>query len=163
MKNNLKVIIAFIIGLIISGATVYAINASEIDYRDTKLDQALNTLYQRSTNKTYEIWNSGKFSSTTAGTALTKTISVEEGVQKVTIYLVVSSAYNYRNPSISGSIITSQSMQIKSSMIESGKYAGACYEIVANTDGTAGEITLDINIEGATNGNSADAMIIYEK
>ncbi len=54
-------------------------------------------------------------------------------------------------------------MQIKSSMIESAKYASACYEIVANTDGTAGDITLDINIEGATNGNSADAMIIYEK
>ncbi len=53
MKSNLKVVIAFIIGLIISGATVYAINASEITYNDTTVASALDTLYQRSTYTEY--------------------------------------------------------------------------------------------------------------
>ena len=48
MKKVLKSrIFSFILGLIVMAgiAGVYAINASEIDYRDTKLDQALDDLY----------------------------------------------------------------------------------------------------------------------
>lgn len=161
IKNN---ILGFIIGIVLMGTitAVYAINASNITYNDTTVSQALDTLYERSANRRYETWNSGKFASTGSGIATTKTLSIDSGVKKVIIYLTVSSAYDYSDPSITGSIITSQTIQKKSSMIESGKFASAYYEIVATTDGTAGTITLNVAVDGATPGNSADAIIIYE-
>ena len=45
-------ILSFILGIVLCGTVVVIadnLNASEIDYRDTKVDQALDTLYQRST------------------------------------------------------------------------------------------------------------------
>ena len=49
MKNNVKIIIAFILGLIIAGSIgVYAtikIQASEIGYKDTTVEATLNDLY----------------------------------------------------------------------------------------------------------------------
>ena len=55
LKNNLKVIIAFIIGIILaSSVAVYAatINAKDVDYKDGKtVEYALNDLYSKS-NKT---------------------------------------------------------------------------------------------------------------
>lgn len=45
MKNNIKIIIAFVLGLIISAVGVYAINANNITYNDTTLDKALDEVY----------------------------------------------------------------------------------------------------------------------
>lgn len=46
-KNNIKILIGIIIGIIISGTIVYAsgILASQINYNNTTVDQALNSLY----------------------------------------------------------------------------------------------------------------------
>ena len=48
IKTNYKLFIGIFIGIIISGITVYAITASDIDYKDTKVDQALDDLYIKS-------------------------------------------------------------------------------------------------------------------
>ena len=54
LKNNLKLIIGFILGVILTGGIVYAaVTASEIDYTTTKnssvknVEQALNDLYTK--------------------------------------------------------------------------------------------------------------------
>ena len=68
IKNNLKVIIGFVIGVILaSSITVYAYNYFANDVGYTKpgsntpisVEAALNELYSKSKNVTYEIWGSG--------------------------------------------------------------------------------------------------------
>ena len=54
MKNNVKIVLAFILGLIIAGSIgVYAvikIQADEVGYQNTTVDQALNDLYTLATS-----------------------------------------------------------------------------------------------------------------
>ena len=46
MKNRLKIVIAFVLGLVISGIGVYALSASSVTYKnDTTVDEALDYLY----------------------------------------------------------------------------------------------------------------------
>ena len=48
MKNQTKIILAFLLGIAVSGITVYAvdqINASNITYKSTTVENALNDLY----------------------------------------------------------------------------------------------------------------------
>ena len=58
IKNNLKVIIAFVLGAILTGGIVYAaVSASEVSYTTNKnasvknVEQALNELYNRKKNQ----------------------------------------------------------------------------------------------------------------
>ena len=82
IKNNLKVIIAFIVGLILSGGIVYAVtSASQVAYTTTKnaeietVADALNDLYDKSFNTTL-IWtnssSTSNFSAQTINLNLTK-------------------------------------------------------------------------------------------
>ena len=73
IKNNLKLFIGVFIGLIISGITVYAINANQIDYKDGKtVREALDDLYDLkeinfdSSDISYD-YNSGKQTTTMTG------------------------------------------------------------------------------------------------
>ena len=54
MKKN---VLFMLFGMIIATVTIVIadnLNASEIDYRDTKVDQALDTLYQKTTATEYD-------------------------------------------------------------------------------------------------------------
>ncbi len=95
----------FVLGILVTvcfGIGVYAINASEIDYRDTKVDQALDYLYTEanspiidkvdfSYDKNYYMGNR------TAG--ITKTVSVNAGNYIVSVVnshaWAVDSSYNF--------------------------------------------------------------------
>ena len=57
---NKKVILAFVLGVLISGVSVYAATnylASEIVYNDTTVENALNELYNRSNSEEYHVGN----------------------------------------------------------------------------------------------------------
>lgn len=67
IKNNLKVIIAFIVGVILAGGIVYATtSASQVSYTTDKnleintVAEALNDLYNKQiSNGKAEYWNKG--------------------------------------------------------------------------------------------------------
>lgn len=74
MKNKIKIVIAFILGLIVaSSITTYAtikLQASEIEYNDTPLDQVLDDLYNQSSSKydrLYLYWKGRTFDNITGG------------------------------------------------------------------------------------------------
>ena len=51
IKKNIKVILAFLLGMIITIPSVYAVNkylASDVTYKDTTVENALNELYKNS-------------------------------------------------------------------------------------------------------------------
>lgn len=80
-KNNLKIIIAFVVGLILSGGIVYAVtSANQISYTTDKnvniknVEEALNDLYSN-TNIIYE---KGEFN---------QYVAAREGIANVTINL----------------------------------------------------------------------------
>lgn len=167
VKKNIRwIILVIVLMIIVSGISVYATStylASQVTYKEGKtVEQALNDLYSKSKNITYEIWGSGTFTNSTGGIAKTKIFSVNQGVKKIVIYVSVSSVYGAENPSVSGDIISKQSVTQKSSGIRAGKFASNFYEIVAETNGNAGDVTLNISIGGTADGNTADAVIIYE-
>ena len=49
IRNNMKVIIAFVIGLIISGASTYALTVAskDVTYNNTNVESAINDLYSK--------------------------------------------------------------------------------------------------------------------
>ena len=59
MKNNIKLFVGIVLGILISGVTVYATNylASDVTYKDTTVDKALDELYK---NK-YVEYEKGEF------------------------------------------------------------------------------------------------------
>ena len=65
LKNNFKVIIAFILGLVLAGGIVYAaVSASEIEYKNGKsVEQALNELYGKTESSTL-LWENQSPTST---------------------------------------------------------------------------------------------------
>ncbi len=69
-KNILFIVLGIIIG---TGIGVYAINASDIDYRDTKVDQALDYLYNHiegTLGQTYSSTNYGHERTITKSTTI---------------------------------------------------------------------------------------------
>ena len=135
---------------ILNGKTAYNSNGELITGSNTD------------SNLSYEVWSSGTFTNSTDGTAITKTISVPSGVKKVRIYVSVSSTWGSKNPTITGNIVTSSSIDRISLGGKSGNYDSKFFEVIVNTNGNAGSIDLNINIAGEAS-NTADAVIIYEK
>lgn len=52
MKNNIKLFVGIVLGILISGVTVYATNylASDVTYKDTTVDKVLDELYKNQSN-----------------------------------------------------------------------------------------------------------------
>ncbi len=78
-----KYIIGFIVGILVSSIGVYAITASEIDYKDTKLDQALNNIYSNLDSKivlnTFGTPQVDELLTTTASTSGNVNVSLTKG------------------------------------------------------------------------------------
>ena len=133
LKNNLKTIIAFIIGAILTGGIVYAtVNASGVNYSTEKnaeienVEQALNDLYNK-TNST----NVKKYKKDTFTFSGSK-VSVTVGFQPSEIFVygmtgtahVMDRIYN-----------TSSCDHIFGSAVNNGGYkdtTGYCFEITSN-------------------------------
>ena len=165
IKSNIW---GFIIGILVCGVvsvSAYNLLAKDIRYKDTNVEAALNDLYTELGNPkiTYESWGSGTFTNSSAGVAKTVTFQVASGVKKVKIYLSVTSCFGANTPSVTGSIITSSSITGLSSGIRASKWASNYYLLDLNTNGEAGSVTVNIVIGGPSDGNSADALVVYEK
>ncbi len=166
-KILLAVVITFIITLTIT-VSAYSYLAKDIKYtpkdKNWKVDNiedALNDL--KSNNQvTYETWSTGLFTTSRSGIAKTKDIKVPEGVKKVTIYISISSTYGVMPPSVTGNILVNQTVTEKSETFVSYQYASGFYEIVAYTSGEAGTITLNVAIPEAADGNSSDAIVLFQ-
>ena len=183
MKKN---IICFILGGIIFSTTLvsgYQLLAKDISYTPnwtkengdniTNVEEAIDELYDKTKYTKVigeETWSSGGFENYSNGIGKSQTFSVNKGVNKIKIYVSVTSTWGDINPSIEGNIIKQSSIKTISSVGFAGSYVSDFYEIIAETTGEAGTFKLNISTgpaygssSGRKFGNAAFAHIIYER
>lgn len=171
LKNNIKLIIGFFIGLILAGGVVYAaVSASEIGYTRTgssvkNVSEALNELYTKYNNGElqYDTFDSnGYVNSPSAETFFTKNLSVPEGIKKIYIYSHVASTWGVCEPTItSSSIIEQQNTTLAKHDLISGRMDSASYLTVIDTNGNAGSITIGYGCEGPGD-STVNAIVFYK-
>ena len=171
LKNNIKLIIGFFIGLILAGGVVYAaVSASEIGYTRTgssvkNVSEALNELYTKYNNGElqYDTFDSnGYISYSSAGTFWTKNLSIPAGTRKIYLCSTVASTWGTAEPTVSSDIITTQNtITVKYDGVR-GKMDTATYLTIINTNGNAGNIILNYNCSGGPSDSSAHAIVFYK-
>ena len=171
LKNNIKLIIGFFIGLILAGGVVYAaVSASEIGYTRTgsnvkNVSEALNELYTKYNNGElqYDTFDSnGYVNSPSAETFFTKNLSVPEGIKKIYIYSHVASTWGVDEPTITSDIITNQNTSIARRDFISGRMDSFSYLSIIDTNGNAGTITIKYSCYGGPCDSTVNAIVFYK-
>ena len=142
-KTNLKIILAFLLGLVIAGSIgVYAtikIQASEIGYKDGTVESALNQLYNN-INGSPNISNG----------------LIPAGIKEVKAIVVrCTDNVNYTNLSIEGDIIETTETKHLNDKLVSNKYHIYIDEIEIKTTGGEGTITI------SGSGGSGNRVLYY--
>lgn len=167
IKKNIKVILAFLLGMIITIPSVYAVTkylASDVTYKDTTVENALNDLYNiNSTSKDKMTFGTNDFISTTSsGVFYTQTLDVPEGTKKVFIYDMISSTYGVLNqPTIKGDIIVKQFSNVGKESCVDSYVCNYYYYHEIDLNGKSGKINIDYSAAGGGK-HSARGIMFYK-
>ena len=154
---NNRVFLFFITAIVFTTVGVAAesvLRASDIAYKDSNVEAALNDLYEKSTGSTinYETWVSAPSVNNAAGYQT-----------KVRVYFSVTTSYDLGDARVTGSIVNNYDIADidNAYAFVSGRYVYKFFDITVNTNGQAGDINVEYYISGPGT-NSADAIIMYE-
>lgn len=172
LKNNIKVFIGIIIGMIISGSIVYAVqqidsadvtyNPSDSNFDVSNVKSALDSLYdQVNANLTIEkIYERSILNGT--GENLNINYTIPTGVKKITLIIAREFAYcTFKTISITGDGLVAIKQSKRSSQGSSNPYNYlSIYELEVNPGGNINITTTEINM--TTSGNySSYVYAIY--
>ena len=167
IKKNIKVILAFLLGMIITIPSVYAVNkylASDVTYKDTTVENALNELYNiNSISKDKITFGTNEFITTkSSGVFYTQTLEIPEGIKKAYIYDMISSIYGVDNPPIiTGDIIVKQFSDVEQKGCVNGYVCNYYYYHEIDLNGKSGKINIDFSVAGGGK-HSARGVMFYK-